>query len=299
MPNPVYQSHPADRTALFINQLVARVPIGTNLALAHLLFTLLAGHLLQSRGAIFPALAATGLENTKVRAAEAALREGKWSIAYLLKRLQCLVQQERKATLHKIEDWQPMPLDWVGFYRPRLKGCLTKHFHSQAQKALPAIELGMVAKLRKVGARLIPCLVTTTRSGDTLELLQEAKKFQGPKDVLLADAQVKICHLHQAGIQRFVVRAATNLTFRRSTARAAKPNARGKKPTLGEMVRHWERWFVLCPANLKTRSSQAMSQIMLRSSKKASTKCRPDGISRLSSLPRKGKQPVPLFFIAW
>lgn len=243
MPNTVYQSHPSYPTAIFISQLVARLPIGTNLALAHLIFTLLAGHLLQSRGAIFPALAATGLENAKVRAAEAALREGKWSLAYLLKRLEWLVKNERKATLHKVEDWQPMPLDWVGFYRPRLKGCLTKHFHSQAQRALPAIELGMVAKLRKVGSRVIPCLVSTTRSGDTVELLQEAKKFQGQKDVLLADAQVKISHLHQAGIQRFVIRAATNLTFRRSTPRAAKPNARGKKPTLGEKVRPLPRKF--------------------------------------------------------
>ena len=237
MPTPVYP------TILFLSQLIARLPIGTNLALAHLLFTLLAGHLLQSRGALFPALAATGLSDSQVRAAQAALRDGKWTIAYLLKRLDWLLHTEQKVIAHHINGWQPMPIDWVGFYRPRLKECKTKHFHSQAGRALPAIELGMVAKLKKVGNRLIACLVTTTRSGDTLELLKAAKSQQGKKEVLLADSQVKISHLHEADIERFVVRGATNLTFRRSTARAAKPGARGRKPTLGEVIRPLPRSF--------------------------------------------------------
>jgi hypothetical protein len=245
MPIPVY------RTTLFLSQLVARLPIGTNLALAHLLFTLLAGHLLQSRGALFPALAATGLSDSQVRAAQAALRDGKWSIAYLLKRLDWLLHKEHKAIAHHINGWQPMPIDWVGFYRPRLKGCKTKHFNSQAQRALPAIELGMVAKLKKVENRLIASLVATTRSGDTVELLKAAKAQQGSKYVLLADSQVKIPHLHEANIERFVVRGATNLTFRRSIPRPAKPGARGRKPTLGEVIRPLPRSFKgkLLPGN--------------------------------------------------
>jgi hypothetical protein len=39
----------------------------------------------------------------------------------------------------------PVSIDWVGFYRPMLKGCQTKHFQSTVDKALPAIELGMIA----------------------------------------------------------------------------------------------------------------------------------------------------------
>jgi hypothetical protein len=237
MPNPVY------RTVLFLSQLLARLPIGTNLALAHLIFTLLAGHLLQNRGALFPALAQTGLNDSQVRAAQAALRDGKWSLVYLLKRMDWLLQKEKQASAHHINGWHPMPLDWVGFYRPRLKNCPTKHFNSQAQRALPAIELGMVAKLKRVGDRLIACLVATTRSGDTVELLKAAKNHQGTNEVLLADSQVKIAHLHQASIQRFIVRAATNLTFRRSEPRPAKPGARGRKPTLGEVIRPLPRNF--------------------------------------------------------
>lgn len=237
MPHPVY------RTALFLSQLVERIPIGTNLGLAHLLFALLSGHLLQSRGALFPALVKTGLRDSEVRAAEAALRLGKWNVTYLLKRLEWLVRKERKATPHEVNGWRPLPIDWVGFYRPRLKNCPTKHFHSQAQRALPAIELGMVATLRQVENRLVASLITITRSGDTVELLKAAQRHQGRRDVLLADSQVKISHLSEAGIQNFVVRGATNLTFRRSAPRPAKPGARGRKPTLGEVVRPLPRTF--------------------------------------------------------
>ncbi len=71
MPEPVY------RTYLFIARLVAFLPIGTNQGIAHLLWTILSGKLLSSRGAIFPALSEAGFNEQQSRRAEAALREGK------------------------------------------------------------------------------------------------------------------------------------------------------------------------------------------------------------------------------
>jgi hypothetical protein len=224
--------------------------------MAHLLFTLLAGHLLSSRGALFPALAATGLQEAQVRAAEAALRQGKWNLDRLLERFAWLTRREGGAQSHRIEGWQPLPIDWVGFFRPRLFGCLTKHYSSQAQKALPAIEIGMIATIKHVGTRRIPCLLATTRSGDTAALLAAAKQKQGPRDVLVADRQVKISHLHQAGIKRFVVRAAINMTARRSQPRPVDPKQRGRKPTRGAMVRPLPRTF-----NGKTLAGTAPDRI--------------------------------------
>ena len=78
MLDPVY------RTATFLCQLVARLPIGTNLGMAHLLWTLIAGHFLPSRGAIFPALANAGANDKECRQSEAALRDGKWNVQLLL-----------------------------------------------------------------------------------------------------------------------------------------------------------------------------------------------------------------------
>src|SRR5437764_7236692 len=60
------------------------LPIGTNLALLHLLWALVSGRLLPSRGAIFPALQALGLVPAAVRRAWSALRCGAWQIDPLL-----------------------------------------------------------------------------------------------------------------------------------------------------------------------------------------------------------------------
>jgi len=48
---------------------VQSVPVGTNLGLFDLFWTILSGRLLGSRGAVMPALAATGLGAAAVRRA--------------------------------------------------------------------------------------------------------------------------------------------------------------------------------------------------------------------------------------
>ena len=61
-----------------LSRMVAGVPIGTNLGLFHLLWMLLSGRLLQSRGAVIPRLADLGLAADAVRRCWAALAYGKW-----------------------------------------------------------------------------------------------------------------------------------------------------------------------------------------------------------------------------
>lgn len=57
----------------FLSRVVADVPIGTNLGLFPLLWMLLSGRLLHSRGAVIPGLADCGLPAAAVRRAWAAL----------------------------------------------------------------------------------------------------------------------------------------------------------------------------------------------------------------------------------
>ena len=245
MPNPVY------RTATFLCQLVARLPIGTNLGLVHLLWTLLAGYLLPSRGAIFPALCSAGVNDKESRQAEAALREGKWRIQSLLRRFGWLIRQEQQAQRIPIGGWKPVLIDWVGFFRPRLAECSSKHYDSVAGKALPAIELGIkaqrscrrVATVMQIQDRTIPVLVELNRCGDTLSLLKLAQTKQGNNDVIVADRQVKISHLQEAGIHHFVVRAQQNLSAHQSEVPLVEPGKRGRKPTKGRIVRPLARCY--------------------------------------------------------
>ena len=65
---------------------VGGTPIGTNLGLVHVLWMLVSGQLLNSRGAVIPGLSATGLSEPAVRRAWAALGQGGWRSADLLGR---------------------------------------------------------------------------------------------------------------------------------------------------------------------------------------------------------------------
>jgi len=64
------------RINAMLSSVLQDVPVGTNLDLFYLLWTLLTGRLLASRGAIIPALAAFGLPDPAVRRAWAALAYG-------------------------------------------------------------------------------------------------------------------------------------------------------------------------------------------------------------------------------
>ena len=69
-------------------EIVSLLPIGTNLALLHLMWAMVSGQFLASRGAVFPALAQLGLSDKQVRRAGQALRCGGWSIGQILVRWQ-------------------------------------------------------------------------------------------------------------------------------------------------------------------------------------------------------------------
>jgi len=60
------------RISLLLGAIVADVPVGTNLGLFWLLWALLSGRFLFSRGAVFPALADGGLPTEAVRRSSAA-----------------------------------------------------------------------------------------------------------------------------------------------------------------------------------------------------------------------------------
>ena len=77
-----------------LSAIVIDLPIGANLGLFHILWTLISGRLLQTRGALIPALAATGLELAVVRRAWAAFADGAWDVSQLIAALRALVRHE-------------------------------------------------------------------------------------------------------------------------------------------------------------------------------------------------------------
>src|SRR5271157_646324 len=128
MPNIVY------RINTLLTTLLRRVPLGTNLGLLSLMWALLSGRLLSSRRALFPALADLGLSDDAVRRASAALTYGRFQMADLLHDWNQLVLQEGQFQPHSHGGFRPVPVDRVGFFRPKLVACTTQHYTSVASK---------------------------------------------------------------------------------------------------------------------------------------------------------------------
>lgn len=228
---------------------VADVPLGTNLGLFHLLWTLLSGRLLQSRGAVIPALADFGLGAAAVRRAWAALAYGCWGTAQLLAAWQRVVQADGQWQAHRHGGYRPVACDLVGFWRPRLQACPTKHYCAQAGKALPAIPLGITARIGAVGSQrlALPCLLVRADAADPGEamlqrqLLQQTQMLLAPDEALVTDRGFPLGQIHAAGITQYVSRAPRNFTARRACPPAY--CGKGRRPTQGSLVRPLPRTY--------------------------------------------------------
>ncbi|HEX2186474.1 MAG TPA: hypothetical protein VHN78_13320 [Chloroflexota bacterium] len=228
---------------------VARVPIGTNLGLVCLLWLLVSGRLLTTRGAVIPGLSALGLSAPAVRRAWAALGQGGWTSATLLECWASVVEQEHRWRAHEHEGYRPVAVDLTGFWRPRLRACPTTHYDGRAGKALPAIPLGLVARVGSVdGQRLgLPLAFVRADPADPSEAVQARALVQAAvaglteRDALIVDAGFGVRRLQEGGATRYVVREAKNVTARR--ARPPAYAGRGRPPTRGEVVRPLARTY--------------------------------------------------------
>jgi hypothetical protein len=231
------------RIAVLLGAILADVPVGTNLGLFWLLWALISGRFLLSRGAVFPALADGGLPADTVRRSGAALAYGRWAIQTLVRAWHQGVQQEGRWHAHSYEGFRPVACDLVGFFRPRLSGCLGTHYQSGADKALPAIVFAVVAAVGSVGKVRLPLVRLLLRAApsDRSEAALQRRAFTPAgaalhaDEVLVVDAGFGVAALLTEGVPRCVARVARNFTARRNSLPASP--GRGRRPAYGERVR--------------------------------------------------------------
>ena len=243
MPEAVY------RTLTLLGTLVEALPIGTNLGLLHLLWMLVSGRLLAARGALFPGLSDCGVDAPAVRRAWAALGQGGWRSEQLLTRWAAIVQAEGHWQPASHGGYPPLAVDVTGFWRPRLRGGPTTHDHGGAGKALPAIPVGLIARVGRVGAQrlALPRAFVRADAADPRpstherRLVRAALRQCAADETLVLDAGFGVALLQEEGATRYVGRAAKNATFRRATPPPY--GGRGRPPTRGDLVRPLPRTY--------------------------------------------------------
>lgn len=231
------------RVATVLCALVVGVPVGTNLGLVVLLWMLLTGRLLGSRGAVIPALSALGLSPAGVRRSWAALGQGAWTADPLLANWQGWVAQEGAWQPHTIGGYHPVAGDTTGFWRPHLEGCPTQHYSAAAGKALPAIPVGIVARVGSAhGQRLgVPLALVRAPLGEPSPrahdraLVRAAVAVLTPEDALVVDRGFGVALLQEEDVPAWAARVPKHCTARRATPPPY--GGRGRPPTRGVLVR--------------------------------------------------------------
>jgi hypothetical protein len=211
------------QTMSLLCSVVETLPVGTNLGLLHLLWMMVCGCLLVSRGAVIPGLHHMGLSDRAIRRAWQALRRGSWVIGQMMVNWEATVRREGRWQVRYHGGYCALPIDTVGFWRPRLKGCPTKHYDHRAGKALPAIVLGLLGRVGQVGKQRLLLPMAFLRADPTQAdegglvsgLIAKAKELMQPLDVLVSDGGFPLEEILARRISRFVAKQAKNCTARR------------------------------------------------------------------------------------
>lgn len=207
-----------------IEYIVKPLNIGTNLAMLHLLWAMVSGAFLSSRGAVHTALKLSGRSDEETKRGGEALRKGQWQIGELIERWQEWVMKEGGWEVREYEGWRAISCDAVVFPRLKLKGWVAKLYRGTFGRAIKAVGLGVIVSVGEYGAERVPLLQKIIRCENKKDgekklqtaLLKEGGKKLGEKGVLVHDAGATVEEVQEAGIIRYVIRVAKNCVARRN-----------------------------------------------------------------------------------
>lgn len=229
---------------------VKTLPVGTNLALLYVLWALLSGAFLSSRGALFPALLALGLSAVQIRRSSQALRTGAWSCDELVVRWRTWVAAQGVWQAHSYAGYQPLAVDITAFGRPRLQGWQGKFFAHVANRAIKAVGFALVVQIGHGGGQRLPLLKqiicadkdTVSESQFKTTVLKTVGQSLAAAAVLVHDAGASIADMQGAQVARYVVRLDRNCTARRNQLPAPEGGP-GRPAEYGALVRPLARMY--------------------------------------------------------
>ena len=205
-----------------IEYVVKPIGIGTNLALLHLLWAMVSGAFLPSRGAVHTALKLSGRTDEEIRRAGNALRTGQWQISELILRWRTWVNQNGNWQRRTHEGWYAVSCDAVVFPRLKLQGWLAKMYRGVFGKAVRAVGLGVIVEVGHYNGERVPLLLKIVRCKNDKQsesqlkqdLLHAGARWLEENGVLVHDAGASLKDVQRSGAERYIVRLATNCVAR-------------------------------------------------------------------------------------
>ena len=232
----------SEKTIQVFEQVVKGLPVGTNLALLHMLWALITGSFLSSRGAIFPALQRCGFSREESYRSWQAMVQGTWGIGRLVENWRGYVMEQGRWQANSYEGYRALAIDITAFWRPQLQGWKGKFFHGIARRALKGVGFGLLVQVGQVDGHRIPLLKAIIPAGFQIEsqnafkrvVLWHAQQNLAEDEVAVHDAGASVADLQESAMPRFVLRLARNCTARRNELPG---NQRGRPAEYGQIVR--------------------------------------------------------------
>ena len=149
-----------------IEQMVGVAPKGTDLGLCDLISAMLSGYFIESGGGVMPAVEAYLRQEVKgekerearSRRAAKALTYGSYNMKELLGKLSEIVEKEGKWKPITIQGYRIKSVDFTAYRRTAVKKLKSKAYVSEANRAMPAIPIGMIAKVGAIDEQRVALL---------------------------------------------------------------------------------------------------------------------------------------------
>ncbi len=243
-----------------IEQLVSVASKGTALGLSDLISAMFSGYFIESGGAVTPALEAflrhqikdTEEKEARTRRGAKALTYGSYNLKELMDKLQEIIKAEGiwKPTI--IQGFRIVPVDFTAFRRAAVKKLNTKAYFSDANRAVYAVPIGMIASVGEVNGQRVALLKNVTladlnvndESALKKQLYKQVAIELDEDEIAVFDAGFGLVGAVEANILHCLIRLAKNVTFGETAGKIPERTSnKGPTPTQykAKVVRPLER----------------------------------------------------------
>ncbi len=243
-----------------IEQMVAVAPKGTALGLCDLISAMFSGYFIESGGAVTPGVEAFLHQKIKeererearTRRAAKALTYGQYNLQELMDKLQEIVKSEGKWHPITAQGYRIVPVDFTAFRRGAVEILNSKAYFSDANRAVPAVPIGMIASVGEVNGQRVALLKNAVFANLNIndgkahkkQLYKQVAAILDKDELAVFDAGFKLVEAAQADIERGLIRLSKNCTFGQTVGQIPERTAaKGPEPTQykAEIVRPLER----------------------------------------------------------
>lgn len=231
-----------------IEQMVTVAPKGTALGLSDVMSAMFSGYFIESGGAVTPAIEAflrREIEDeqereARTRRAAKAITYGSYNLLEMMNKLRDIVQAEGKWKPIVAQGYRVTSVDFTSFRRKGVEKLKAKSYVSDANRAVAAVPIGMIASVGVVNGQRVALLKNTTVADLTVNdekarqksLYQQVSKGLELDEIAVLDAGFNLVKAVEANLSQCLIRLAKNCTFGKTPGKIPEQTAdKGRLPT--------------------------------------------------------------------